>query len=118
MSTQEPAFLEIDHERGVIYVHGTDGRTRVRICSLPTPIPLDAGLIDVTNGIGSSYSPSVNPETEITGRIVHDLSGLPEGTPPGTYHSTVHQIEYGADADGRLQITVRHKVGLDSSETI
>jgi len=31
--------LEIDQERGVIYVHSPKGHTALRICGCPTPIP-------------------------------------------------------------------------------
>jgi hypothetical protein len=31
--------LEIQGQRGVIYVHGPQGVTMLRICGLPTPIP-------------------------------------------------------------------------------
>lgn len=58
MITRMNAILEIDHERGVIYVHVKDKvdimyrniMTAVRISGLPTPIPklkdrqLDIGL--------------------------------------------------------------------------
>jgi hypothetical protein len=38
--------LEIDEPRGVIYVHGADGTTLLRISGLP-PIPEDAHMIDI-----------------------------------------------------------------------
>lgn len=31
--------LEIDQERGVVYVHGPMGASLVRISNLPTPVP-------------------------------------------------------------------------------
>ena len=48
-------YLEIDSDRGVIYFHTDDkevaervgGITVLRICRLPTPVPLDK-MLDVT----------------------------------------------------------------------
>ncbi len=53
--------LEIDTERGVIYVHGTkaeQGLTLLRICQLPTPItnPAKTGMLDIAHGFGVSWS--------------------------------------------------------------
>jgi hypothetical protein len=53
------AQLEIDHERGVIYVHcNKTGRTLLRICSLPKPIPVlgELGSIDLTHMKGVLYA--------------------------------------------------------------
>ena len=56
MITRIPAELEIDHERGVIYVHLTDKKkvkelgtqTALRICGLPRPIPqLNERMLDI-----------------------------------------------------------------------
>lgn len=54
-------FLEIDSNRGVIYFHSKTGQTLLRICSLPTPIPLPVGepsevMLDITHGYGVSWS--------------------------------------------------------------
>jgi len=38
--------LEVDRVRGVVYVHGPNGRTLLRICRIP-PAVVDAGFIDV-----------------------------------------------------------------------
>jgi hypothetical protein len=38
--------LEVDEKRGVIYVHGPDGLTKVRIQGVPE-IPSDQTLIDI-----------------------------------------------------------------------
>jgi hypothetical protein len=50
--------LEIDHDRGVIYVHHPDGFTAIRICSLPRPIPEPkfGDMIDITHMHGASWS--------------------------------------------------------------
>jgi hypothetical protein len=52
--------LEIDRMRGVIYVHGPQGTTLLRICRLPTPIPLavegELGL-DITHMHGADWKP-------------------------------------------------------------
>lgn len=51
--------LEIDSSRGVIYFHDTKtGRTLLRICSLPKPVPEidDKTSIDITYGHGVSYT--------------------------------------------------------------
>lgn len=45
--------LEIDPERGVIYFHAANGRTLLRICQLPTPIPLRA--LDISHGWGCDW---------------------------------------------------------------
>lgn len=66
MPTIERAgILEIDPVRGVIYFHDTlTGRTILRICHLPTPIPnpistiskrSDDTLLDLTWGFGCSW---------------------------------------------------------------
>jgi hypothetical protein len=59
MVSTHDAQLEIDHARGVIYVHcKRTGRTLLRICSLPTPVPElgDLGTIDVTHMKGVMYA--------------------------------------------------------------
>lgn len=52
--------LEIDHARGVIYIHLPAGYTGLRICGLPTPVPspLDSGqhLLDITLKWGKVFS--------------------------------------------------------------
>lgn len=53
------AELEIDHDRGVIYLHcAKTGRTLLRICSLPTPVPdlRDLGTIDLIHMKGVQYA--------------------------------------------------------------
>lgn len=58
--SQRDAVVEIDHARGVIYVNDKKtGTTLIRICHLPSPIPLNVGFIDITNGVGSSYTPKL-----------------------------------------------------------
>ena len=66
--TRVQAYLEIDHERGVMYVHldrrrdiNRYGReTVLRISGLPTPIPeFDKGLLDIglsTDGWTTSWN--------------------------------------------------------------
>ena len=39
MTTKIEGYIEIDHERGVIYFHNKLGYTTIRICGLPSPIP-------------------------------------------------------------------------------
>lgn len=59
MVTRHKAQLEIDHDRGVIYVHcERTGRTLLRICSLPKPVPDlgDLGTIDLTHMEGVMYA--------------------------------------------------------------
>lgn len=59
MVTRHDAQLEIDHDRGVIYVHcKITGRTLLRICSLPKPVPElgDFGTIDLTHMKGVMYA--------------------------------------------------------------
>lgn len=59
MVTRHDAQLEIDHDRGVIYVHcKRTGRTLLRICSLPKPVPElgDFGTIDLTHMKGVMYA--------------------------------------------------------------
>jgi len=38
-TTRIIGHLEIDHERGVIYFHNTEGYTTLRLCNVPTPVP-------------------------------------------------------------------------------
>jgi hypothetical protein len=55
--------LEIDHRRGVIYFHTSEGWTLLRICRLPKPIPIIndisnpgiGDLIDITHMVGVSW---------------------------------------------------------------
>ena len=64
MITKLNGYLEIHHERGVIYFHTSRpseaGRfntiTILRICSLPKPIPKDHS-IDLTHMHGVSFTP-------------------------------------------------------------
>lgn len=59
MTTKIEGQLEIDHKRGVIYFHITKGdmagRTKLRISQLPTPIPDNEELLDVTIDSGCSW---------------------------------------------------------------
>lgn len=58
-TTIHEAQLEIDGARGVIYVHcKKTGRTLLRICSLPKPIPDlgEMGCIDLTHMLGVQYA--------------------------------------------------------------
>lgn len=51
--------LEIDNERGVIYFHdNATGGTKLRICNLPTPIPVNAAL-DITHLINCDWQGEV-----------------------------------------------------------
>ena len=47
--------LEIDHVRGVVYFHSNKGKTLLRICSLPKPIPEPEDLLDITFGHGVNW---------------------------------------------------------------
>lgn len=54
-TTCEEAQIEIDHERGVIYVHSTEtGRTILRISQLPK-IPKTDELLDIAHLRGCSW---------------------------------------------------------------
>lgn len=67
MMTALDAQFVIDHARGVIYVHcKKTGRTLLRICSLPKPVPAlgEMGSIDLTHMMGVQYavpSPEIHP---------------------------------------------------------
>jgi hypothetical protein len=56
--TNMTAQLEIDHLRGVLYVHALEGplagRSVLRICRLPAPIPEDTQL-DITHMHAASW---------------------------------------------------------------
>lgn len=59
MITSLDAEIQIDHDRGVIYVHcRKTGRTLLRICGLPKPIPDlgEMGTIDITHMKGVMYA--------------------------------------------------------------
>lgn len=57
MTEQFKGVLEIDADRGVIWFHHETGSTVLRICSLPSPIPVKPGdLLDITYGHGVSWS--------------------------------------------------------------
>lgn len=55
MTIKYTGELEIDKERGVIYFHSDLGITILRICCLPTPIPLSSEGLDITHGYGVSW---------------------------------------------------------------
>ena len=59
MATAEfEGTLEIDEDRGVIYFHVKQGRTLLRISSLPTPIPNPDAYerrLDVTHMVGCDW---------------------------------------------------------------
>lgn len=58
MSTEiENCTLEIDQERGVIYVHHPLGFTALRVCGLPTPVPYPdfRQMLDVTLKFSRPY---------------------------------------------------------------
>jgi hypothetical protein len=55
-TTIDNCTLEIDHDRGVIYVHSPDTAiTLLRICRLPKPIPHDIEFMDITMGYGANW---------------------------------------------------------------
>ena len=72
MTTKIEGQLEIDHERGVIYFHENHtGKTRLRICKLPSPIPKDDQLdVTASNAICSWGSRYMNLPPTHTGRFV------------------------------------------------
>lgn len=41
--------LEVDVERGVVYVHGPNGQTLVRVCKIPTSVLRYSNTIDITD---------------------------------------------------------------------
>ena len=88
--------LEIDRKRGVVYVYdATTGETLLRVCRLPLPMPENVGLIDVTNGIGSSYSPKAVIETgsaEPVSKGSEECTGANDGTCPRHPGINVTQI--------------------------
>ena len=51
--------LEIDEDRGVIYFHHNEtGRSLLRICRLPSPIPnptKGSGMLDISHLFGASW---------------------------------------------------------------
>jgi hypothetical protein len=58
---QIPGVLEIDPNRGVMYFHDeSTGMSVLRICRLPTPIPIPSigDLLDITHMHGASWSKS------------------------------------------------------------
>lgn len=73
MTLKYDGQLEIDQKRGVIYFHGKQGVTLLRICSLPKPIPTpltvkaagkdyvkwppEINPLDITFGFGVSWAP-------------------------------------------------------------
>ena len=56
--TTQKALIEIDHKRGVIYVHSNStGKTILRICNLPE-IPKTDELLDITHLRGCNWKPN------------------------------------------------------------
>lgn len=55
----DDVLMEIDAQRGVIYVHDkTTGATLLRLCSLPKPIPNPReaqGFLDITHMYGTNW---------------------------------------------------------------
>jgi len=58
MTIEIPGTLEVDPARGVIYFHNAEGRTILRICSLPKPLiaPAEHAMLDITHMRGTSWS--------------------------------------------------------------
>jgi hypothetical protein len=56
-SSMLEGYLEIDSKRGVIYFHGKDGITLLRICHLPKsiPNPSKSGMLDITHMYGCNW---------------------------------------------------------------
>jgi len=62
MTVSFRGWLEIDHRRGVVYFHADNEATikkfgtvtLLRICQLPTPIPIDTAL-DITHNYGANW---------------------------------------------------------------
>jgi hypothetical protein len=52
--------MEIDQDRGVIYVHHSSGRTILRICRIPKPVrdPMVSGMIDICYGVDTTKAPA------------------------------------------------------------
>lgn len=49
MTNKIHGLLEIDAKRGVIHFHADEtGTTLLRICGLPTSVPSDAVMLDIT----------------------------------------------------------------------
>lgn len=115
MIQQVRTVLEIDHGRGVVYVHDAEtGETLLRICGLPAPIPLNVGLIDVTNKVGSSYAARATPRdesgpAETFGSTRLELSGVPDDLPPGEHVAVLTDVMLSTDADGRPQLVMKSK---------
>lgn len=101
--------VEIDHARGVIYVHDKNtGATILRICNLPAPIPLNVQFIDVTNKIGSSYTAEAPLPDKPPSEVRIHLSGIPDGLPPGTYPAEMTSFDLSEQPTGdRLDIGYR-----------
>lgn len=108
------AKLEIDHERGVIYVHDATGtRTILRICRLPAPIPLNVTFIDVTNKVGSSYTTdeiSHLPDPETSWRVRTELVGVKSDLPPGNYDGVIVSADSTIEDDHGV-LTLRYALG-------
>jgi hypothetical protein len=69
MTKEYEGVLQIDFNRGVIYFHSSaTGCTLLRICRLPTPIPVPRDvlpeMIDITHMHGVSYAEN-NSVTEM-----------------------------------------------------
>ena len=54
--------LEVHGDRGVVYVHGPQGITLLRICGLPTPIPDPNEQLDITHMFGANWCDSETKE--------------------------------------------------------
>jgi hypothetical protein len=94
MTTKYDGQLEIDAERGVIYFHSKEtGWTLLRICQLPTPIPVPhqpavttnqfpppPQLLDVTFGRGVSWEDLLPVERRLETRVqaIRYATGLRE----------------------------------------
>ena len=120
MISHTRTVLEIDHSRGVLYVHDAEtDETLLRICGLPKPIPLNVGLIDVTNKVGSSYEARATPRNEsgpaeTFGSTRLELSGVPDDLPPGTHYAVLTDVMLSTDANGHPQLVLKSEYAESS----
>lgn len=143
LSTLVRGQLEIDTKRGVIYFHISEpkglptfnGVTLLRICRLPTPIPVDR-FLDITHKVSTSWDKQAKDERCPSAQVWSDQTihrcemaagheyhcqydDTPENLAQYMSRSTVPQTKTSEGTDGwRVQVSNLLNIALDKQQTI
>lgn len=80
----ENCTLQIDSDRGIIWVHSPDGYTVLRLCSLPTPVPLATSfwMLDITGVEKANWGADFDSEVTAVLEQLHAASARTIGETP------------------------------------